>query len=238
MQEVFDRTRLLLGQQGLDTLCKSRVAVIGLGGVGGHCAEALARAGVGALLLIDNDVVQPSNLNRQLIATKSTLGMSKVQAMRQRLAEVSGCAAEGRQAFVLPDTVETLLTGNLDFIVDAVDTVAAKLCIAAWAQRHHVPVISCMGTGNRLDPSALYITDIHQTEGCPLARAVRKGCREQGITRLPVVLSSETPISRMPESKTLSEKESRIPGSAPFVPASAGLLLASYVVRALLGREI
>lgn len=234
MEDAFSsaatRTRMLLGQKALDTLAKSRVAVIGLGGVGGHCAEALARAGIGTLLLIDKDVVEQSNLNRQLIATKSTLGMPKVQAMQRRIADVSECTTEGLQAFVLPDNVDALLTGTLHFIVDAVDTVTAKLCIAAWAQQHGVPIISCMGTGNRLDPSALYITDIYETESCPLARAMRKGCREYGITRLPVVMSREAPIPCV----TL-EEDGRIPGSAPFVPASAGLLLASYVVRTLIG---
>lgn len=238
MTEYQTRTAMLMGEEGLATLARSRVAVIGLGGVGGHCAEALARCGVGRLLLIDKDIVEPSNLNRQLVAAKSTLGMPKAEALARRIADVSDCAAEPVCAFVTEKDVDELLCGELHFIVDAVDTVFAKLALAQWASAHGVPIVSCMGMGNRLDPSQLFITDIYATEGCPLARAVRKGCRERGIAALPVAVSGEAPIA--PLIAPVSPLETGIsgeaaPGSAPFVPPAAGLLLASYAVRRLCG---
>lgn len=231
--EELQRTGMLLGQAGIDALRAARVAVIGLGGVGGTCAEALARAGVGCLLVLDGDVVERSNLNRQLIATKSTLGLPKAQAMRQRLEAVSNCRVEAVQAVLRPDNIEALLPGEFDFLVDAVDMVSAKLALAGWAQARRVPIIASMGTGNRLDPSQLYITDIYRTEGCPLARAVRKGCREKGIAALPVVMSREAPLQHVYQ--PAPEEGRHPPASSPFVPPAAGLLLASYVVRMLTG---
>ncbi len=225
----WTRTAMLLGEAGIDRLQQSRVAVIGLGGVGGHCAEALARVGVGALLLVDADIVDATNLNRQLVATKRTIGMPKAQALAQRIEEISDCRVDALRLFVGEDTIDAVFTDKLDFVVDAVDTVSAKLALIRAANARHIPLISCMGAGNRLDPSRLSVTDIYKTEGCPLARAVRKGCREMDIKALPVVVSDEQP-AHAPETAA-----QRTPGSSPFVPAAAGLLLASYVTRALVG---
>jgi tRNA A37 threonylcarbamoyladenosine dehydratase len=229
MNEYTARTAMLIGEQALETLHNSRVAVIGLGGVGGHCTEALARAGIGSLHIIDGDVVEKSNLNRQLIATKKTLGMSKAEAMRLRIEAVSDCRVTMRHAFLNEENIEELLSGEIHFIVDAIDMVKAKLSIIRFAAERHIPVISAMGAGNRLDPTAFYITDIFKTEGCPLARAVRKGVREMGIKKLPVVMSRETP--------TPPSEGGRTPGSISFVPGAAGLILASYVVNKLIATK-
>ncbi|MDL2234856.1 tRNA threonylcarbamoyladenosine dehydratase [Christensenellaceae bacterium OttesenSCG-928-L17] len=226
------RTRALLGEEGLLRLQQSHVAVIGLGGVGGHCAEALARSGIGRLLVLDADVVEESNLNRQLIATKNTLGTPKAAAMRARIEEISDCRVNAVQAFLLDENVETLLPDDLDFIVDAVDTVAAKLALVRYAFMRNIPIVSAMGAGNRLDPSAFYVTDIYKTEGCPLARAVRQGCRKLGVEHLAVVVSRETPVAMQ---GVLEEEGRRTPGSVSFVPGAAGLVLAGYVVRTLAG---
>lgn len=225
MKASLTRTAMLLGEAGLKKLNESTVAIIGLGGVGGHCAEALARAGVGTLYLIDGDVVDESNINRQLIATKHTIGIPKTAAMRARIEDISDCTVHTKQIFLLEDNVSEALPAELSFIVDAVDTVAAKLALARFAQAHAIPIISSMGAGNRLDPGAFYITDIFRTEGCPLARAMRQGCRRYGIHALTVVASHETP-------RTCN---GRTPGSISFVPAAAGLMLAGHVVRALSG---
>lgn len=229
MKEEQSRTALLIGEAGLNALASARVAVVGLGGVGGHCAEALARAGVGSLLLIDADRVERSNLNRQLIATKHTLGQPKTEAARERLAQVSDCELETRACFLLSENVGEALAPPLSFIVDAVDTVAAKVAMAAYAEDMEIPIISCMGAGNRLDPMAFVIMDIYKTEGCPLARAVRRGCRDRNVRALPVLISREPAIT--PEG---AAQGSRVPGSISFTPAAAGLALAGYVVRKLI----
>ncbi|MDL2217134.1 ThiF family adenylyltransferase [Christensenellaceae bacterium OttesenSCG-928-M15] len=229
MNEHHSRTAMLIGEEALDILQKSRVAVVGLGGVGGHCVEALARAGIGALHLIDGDVVDTSNLNRQLIATKETVGMAKTEATHLRVEAVSDCRVTVSQTFLLRGNIEGALPHDVQFIVDAVDTVAAKLAIIEFAHHHSIPIISCMGAGNRLDPSAFFVTDIYKTEGCPLARAVRQGVRKLEIAHLPVVMSSEPPISPAGGGRT--------PGSISFVPAAAGLTLAAYVVRTLISAK-
>lgn len=227
MKAEHTRTARLIGENGIAKLNKSRIAVVGLGGVGGACAEALARAGVGRLLVIDKDIVEKSNLNRQIVSEKSVIGMRKVDAMRLRLNAVSDCIVDSAHVFVGVGNVSLALSGHIDFIIDAIDNVTAKLELIKYAKAHDIGIISCMGAGNRLDPTALYITDIYKTEGCPLARAVRKGCREIGIERLPVVMSSEPPIPHQ------NGENSRVPGSSPFVPPAAGLAMASYAVKML-----
>ena len=228
--QAHARTRMLLGEAAIAVLAYSHVAVIGLGGVGGHCAEALARTGVGRLFLLDSDIVEESNLNRQLVATKKTIGLPKCEALRTRIEEVSDCAVQSKQAFLLPGNIDELLPADLDFIVDAVDTVTAKLALIAYAKARNIPIISAMGAGNRLDPSAFYVTDIYQTTGCPLPRAVRQGCRKLNIDALPVVMSREPANYAYAEE---AEENPRTPGSIAFVPAAAGLVLAGYVVRTL-----
>ena len=215
-EKRMERTELLIGPDGIRKLQNSFVVVAGLGGVGGHCTEALARAGIGRLHLIDADVVQPSNLNRQLIATKETVGMLKTVAMEQRLRLISDCEATRSEIFLTPET---------DFIVDAIDSVQGKLAIAVYARSHGIPAISCLGAGNRLDATAFYITDIFRTAGDPLARKFRSELRKAGIDELPVVISRE---------QAKREPGQTVIGSIAPVPAAEGLAAASYVIRNLL----
>lgn len=221
-----ERTELLIGPDGIRKLQNSFVVVAGLGGVGGHCTEALARAGIGRLHLIDADVVQPSNLNRQLIATKETVGMLKTVAMEQRLRLVSDCKVTRSEIFLTPETVETAFAGlEPDFIVDAIDSVQGKLAVAVYARSHGIPVISCLGAGNRMDATAFYITDIFRTSGDSLARKFRSELRKAGVDALPVVISRE---------QAKREPGQTVIGSIAPVPAAEGLAAASYVIRDLL----
>lgn len=219
-----ERTELLLGREAMVKLSSARVAVVGLGGVGGHCAEALARCGVGALHIVDADTVAESNLNRQLIATKSTVGMKKTDAMRLRLADISGVTITASELFVGPGNVSEALGERPDFIVDAIDSVSGKLALITYAREHSVPIISCMGTGNRIDPTRIRVTDLYATSGCPLARRMRSELRKRGIENLPVVFSDEPPIT---------EPGQTIIGSFAPVTATAGLVAAAYAVRTL-----
>ena len=223
-EEITGRTALLIGQSGVDRLKNSRVAVIGLGGVGGHCAEALARAGVGKLHLVDTDTVALSNLNRQCFATFSTVGMKKTEAAALRLREVSNAQLTFSETFVLPGTVSAALPGEFDFVVDAIDTLSGKVAVALWCREHGVPLISCLGAGNRFDPGRFQVTDLAKTAGCPLARAFRHALRKEGIEHLTVVFSDE-PAKR-------GEGQTVIGSLAP-VTAAAGLQAAAYVIRSL-----
>lgn len=233
MKEEHSRTALLLGERAMERLQNAYVAVIGLGGVGGHCAEALARAGVGRLHLVDGDVVERSNLNRQLVATKETLGMEKTAAMAKRIGEISDCEVTTKTGFLLPENAGDFLPDGLSYIVDAVDTVAAKIALAEAAKARNIPILSCMGAGNRLDPTAFHVTDVFQTEGCGLARAMRRGLRKKGIESLTVVCSREP--ARTPRNAV--EGERPLPGSFAPVTAAAGLTLAAYVLRAIAGED-
>lgn len=239
MEDYLSRTRLLLGSQAMERLAKARVTVIGLGGVGSHAAEALARAGVGSLLLVDRDEVAPSNLNRQLQATTETVGMSKIQALVQRLAlSAPHTQVEARELFVLPDNVEQALLPRPDYLVDAIDTVSAKLALIEGCQREKIPIISCMGTGNKLDPTRFRIADLYQTDVCPLCRVMRRELRKRGIDSLRVVYSDEPPRGPFPgEEIPLDGSRRAIPGSISFVPPAAGLAAAGAVIRALVGEE-
>ena len=228
MSEYLERTLLLVGADGMRRLAGATVAVAGLGGVGGHCAEALARAGVGRLLLIDCDRVAASNLTRQLFATKRTVGMKKTDAAAERLREVSDCVVE--TAFVRIDggTVADALPDGLDFIVDAIDDLSGKLALAVCAAARGVPIVSCMGAGNRLDASAFSVRDLYETRDCPLARRMRREARRLGIAFLPVVCSDET-AKTAPGQRTI--------GSLAPVTGAAGLVLASYVLTQLLNSD-
>lgn len=197
--EENSRSAWLLGEEGLQRLAAARVLVFGLGGVGGHAAEALARAGVGALTLVDGDTVAPSNLNRQLVALHSTLGQPKVEVMRRRIADIApACQVEARQLFYLPENADSLPFAGYDCIVDAVDTVSAKLCIIQRAEAAGVPVISCMGTGNRLHADCLRLGDLAETQGCHLARVMRRELRRRGIEHVPVLYSTECARAPLP----------------------------------------
>ena len=234
METQFARTELLLGKPALETLAASRVAVFGLGGVGGAAVEALARAGVGALDLIDNDNVALSNLNRQLIATNETLGMAKTEAAKKRVKAIHpDCKVRTHALFYLPETADEIDLSVYDYIVDAVDTVAAKLTLAERAQKLGVPLISCMGTGNKLDPTAFRVSDLFETSGDPLARVMRRECRARGILKLKVVWSPEPPLQ--PEQSEPQGNRRAVPGSVSFVPPVAGFVLAAEVVKDLIG---
>ena len=233
MEEQYSRTAMLLGEEGIARLQRARVAVFGLGGVGGYVVEALARAGIGQLDLIDKDTVSISNLNRQILATHATLGMEKTQAARLRVAEINpDCQIRTYSLFYLPDTAGEFDLGQYDYIVDAVDTVTAKLTLVQKAAEAGTPIISSMGTGNKLDASAFRVADISKTSVCPLARIMRKELGKRGIRHLKVVYSQEE-ASRPTgwEEAAAAEGKRQIPGSLPFVPGAAGLILAGEVIK-------
>lgn len=238
--EQFARTTLLVGEDAMARLNRSRVAVFGVGGVGGYAAEALIRSGVGAMDLFDNDQVSVTNLNRQIIALHSTIGRDKTDVMAERLLDVNPEAKIiARKLFYLPETADQVDLSAYDYIVDAVDTLAAKLELAERAQTLGVPIISAMGAGNKLDPAFLRIADIYETSVDPLARAMRSACRKRGIRRLTVAYSTETPLrpaGRAPDGPAPAAGRRDTPGSTAFMPSSMGLMIAGYVVRALMAR--
>ena len=236
MQEQFSRSERLLGAAGMERLQNSRVAVFGIGGVGGYAVEALARSGIGTLDLIDSDTVCLSNLNRQIIALHSTVGQRKVDAAAERIRDICPETVVNRHCcFYLPETADQFDFSQYDYVIDAIDTVKGKLEIIMRAKEAGVPVISCMGAGNKLDPTALRVADIYKTKVCPLARVMRHELRKRGVKSLKVVYSEELPVSAAP-----SEEEGvrrSIPGSVAFVPSVAGLILAGEVIKDLVGGQ-
>ena len=236
MDEAFLRTEMLLGRKAMDKLAHSHVAVLGLGGVGSWCAEALARSGVGALTLADCDEVGLSNLNRQLEATHATIGQPKAEAMARRIEQLSpSCRLRPMNYRYTPEDRETFCAGHYDYIVDAIDLVSCKLDLIQTALSREIPIISALGTGNKLDATLLQVTDISKTYGCPLARVMRKELRTRGIHHLKVVFSPEKPVSpAQPETPPPGRRS--VPASNPWVPATAGLLLGSAVVRDLIAQ--
>ncbi len=233
MNERFSRTELLLGKQAMERLAQARVAVFGVGGVGGYVVEALARSGVGTLDLIDRDVVSLSNINRQIIALTSTVGKLKTQAAAERAKDINPAIAVNEYPlFYTPETADRFDFSVYDYVVDAVDTVSAKIELVLQAQKAGVPIISSMGAGNKLDPSAFEIADIYKTSVCPLARVMRHELRARGVRHLTVVYSKEEPRIPALQQKD-SETGKNIPASIAFVPSAAGLLIASKVVRDL-----
>jgi tRNA A37 threonylcarbamoyladenosine dehydratase len=222
-EDRYTRTRILIGDKGIERLEKSRVAVFGLGGVGGFTVEALARAGVGSLDIIDNDTVDITNLNRQIIATLDTVGRQKTAVMEERIHSIDpGISVVRHDMFFLPENSADLDFSEYDYVVDAVDTVTAKIEIAVKAEKEGCRLISCMGTGNKMDPSRLMITDISKTHMCRLAKVMRHELRVRGITHLKVLFSDEEPLRSEP------------PGSISFVPSAAGLMIAGEVIRELI----
>ncbi len=239
MSEQFLRTEMLLGSDAIQKLQNARVAVFGLGGVGGYVVEALARSGVGSLDLIDSDRVSVSNLNRQILATHSTVGMLKVDAARARVLDINpDCQVKTWPVFYTPETEDAFDFTQYDYIVDAIDTVTGKLALVERARAVGTPIICCMGTGNKLDASAFRVADISKTTMCPLARVMRKELMKRGIRHLKVVYSQEealAPTGWEEEAAALGKRQ--IPGSVAFVPGAAGLLLAGEVVRDLTGHS-
>ena len=231
MDKKFIRTAALLGEESIQKLKNSRVAIFGVGGVGSYVLEALVRSGVGSIDVFDNDTVAESNINRQIIATSENIGVAKTDAAVLRAKQINpDINIKGFNLFYLPETADSVDLSQYDYIVDAVDTVAAKLELAERADRLGIPLISIMGTGNKLDPTALRVDDIYKTEGCPLARVMRTELRKRNIKKLKVVWSAETPIK--PNELAETKADGRVsPGSTAFVPAAAGLIAASEVVR-------
>ena len=246
MQEAFSRTAIQLGEDAVQRLNSARVAVFGIGGVGGYVVEALARAGVETLDLIDDDKVSVSNINRQIVATHDTIGQFKVDAAAKRIASINPDAIVNTyKTFYLPQSAAEFDLSVYDYIVDAIDTVAGKIALVEAASAAGIPLISCMGAGNKLDATAFRVADISKTTVCPLARIMRKELGKRGIKHLKVVYSTEPPLAGLAPGATAEESETRpqqnrakpTPGSNPFVPAVAGLILAGEVIRDLTGHQ-
>lgn len=234
MSDQFSRTELLIGKQGLDKLKNAKIAVFGIGGVGSFVVEGLARAGVGNFILIDNDVVSESNINRQIIATHKTIGKDKVQVEKERILEINPNAnIEIYKEFFMPDSKD-YFDNTVSYIADCIDTITAKIELIVRAKKQNIPIISCMGTGNKLDPTKFEITDIYKTTVCPLAKVMRKELKNRQIESLKVLYSKEEPIK-----KTIIDEESRkmIPGSISFVPSVAGLIIAGEIVKDIIKKQ-
>lgn len=248
MKEQFERTGLLLGQEAVEKLQEKRVAVFGVGGVGGYVAEALVRSGIGSIDIVDKDTVSVTNLNRQLIATHSTIGQSKVKVMKDRILDINPeCKVYAHECFYLPDTAEQFRFEEYDYIVDAVDTVTAKIELVMKAKEKDIPIISSMGAGNKLDGSQFKVADIYKTKVCPLAKVMRRELKKRGVKKLKVVYSEEIPTRPIedmsiscrtncicpPGAKHKCTERRDIPGSVAFVPSVAGLIIAGEVVKDL-----
>lgn len=235
-ENQFSRTELLIGKEKLDRLSQARVAVFGVGGVGGYVVEALARSGVGTLDLIDSDKVALSNLNRQIIATHDTIGRYKADVARQRVLSINPHAVVNvHRIFYLPETAGQFDFASYDYVVDAIDTVTGKLMLVEQAQKSGTPVISSMGAGNKMDASAFEVADIYETSVCPLAKVMRRELKKRGIRKLKVVYSKEIPLTPETEENMTENGRRQTPGSMAFVPAVAGLIIAGEVVRDLIG---
>ncbi len=229
-ESPFIRSAMLLGKESVERLARSAVLLCGVGGVGSYTAEGLARAGVGRLALVDHDRVALSNCNRQLEALRSTLGQPKAQAMAQRILDVNpDCQVEVFDLFYGPDTCRILDLSSYDYIVDAIDTVTAKLLLIQRAKEAGVPIVSCMGTGNKLDPSRFRISDISKTSVCPLARVMRRELKRRGVDHVDALWSDEPPLTPLPLVPPNPETQKQTPGSLPFVPSVAGLMIAGHV---------
>lgn len=249
MAGEFSRTELLIGADGLRMLADACVMVFGVGGVGSHCIEALARSGVGELILIDNDKVSLSNINRQSIAYHSTIGKYKTQIMKERIADISpGTVVHTYETFILEDNLDEVFLKKPDYIIDAIDTVAAKIAIVMKAWDERIPLISCMGTGNKLYPELFELADIYETSVCPLCKVMRRELKRRNVPKLRVLYSKEKPVWVASKEKDALSNEilergeecilgKRIPGSVAFVPPVAGLIVAGEVIRKLTGMD-
>lgn len=242
MQNQFSRTEMLIGKESIEKLKKAKVAIFGIGGVGSYVVEGLARSGVGNFILVDKDNVDVSNINRQIIATTKTIGKPKVEVAKERILEINPEAeVKCYKEFFIPET-KGILDNTISYIIDAIDTVTAKIELAVRAQNLNIPIISSMGTGNKLDPSQFEVTDIYKTSVCPLAKVMRKELRNRGIERLKVVYSKEEPIkiTKIVEELRDGMEETtgkQIPGSISFVPSVAGLIIAGEVIKDIISRR-
>lgn len=233
MENQFSRTELLFGKEKVERLKNARVAVFGIGGVGGHVVEALARSGVGSLDLIDNDTVALSNLNRQIIATHKTIGMLKTQAAKERILDIHPeCVVRCHDMFYLPETADSFDFKQYDYVVDAIDTVSGKISLVEQAQAAGVPIISSMGAGNKMDPTAFKVADIYKTSVCPLAKVMRHELKKRGIKKLKVVYSEEAAMTPLVNNESVNGRR-QTPGSNAFVPSVVGLIMAGEVIKDL-----
>ncbi len=236
MTDEFSRTRMLMGDQGFMKIKNSAVAVFGIGGVGSYITEALARCGVGRFLLVDKDTVSVSNINRQLIATHKTIGIPKVEVMRDRILDINPAAeVEICPTFFNNETAGSFDLSQFSYVADAIDTISSKLILIEKSKSVGVPIISCMGAGNKLDPSRFEVADIYKTSVCPLARIIRYELRQRGIKDLKVVYSKEAPITPENGSEDLPAGKRQLPGSISFVPSVAGLIMAGEIIRDIAG---
>lgn len=241
MADQYSRTRLLIGAEGLSKLRNARVAIFGLGGVGGYVAEALARSGIGQIDLIDDDTINLTNLNRQVLALHSTIGMSKVEAAKQRILDIDPTIqVRTYETFYLPETANQFDFSEYDYVIDAIDTVTGKLELITQAKNAGAAIISCMGTGNKIDPTGFRVSDISKTRGCALARIMRKECAKRGLKGVKVVWSEELPLdpqidpNEPPEPQREGSSRRALPGSTAFVPGVAGLIMAGEVIKDLI----
>lgn len=234
--DQFSRTELLIGEEALEKLRHARVAVFGVGGVGGYVVEALARSGIGTLDLIDNDCVDITNMNRQIIATMDNIGKPKVEVAKERVLKINPqMTVHTHQMFYLPETASEFDFSKYDYVVDAIDTVSGKIALVMQAKEAGTPIICAMGAGNKLDPTAFEVTDIYKTTVCPLAKVMRRELKKRGIKKLKVVYSKEQPISPKQNQEELQASGKRqIPGSIAFVPSVAGLIIAGEVIKDLM----
>lgn len=237
MQEEFSRTQMLLGENALKKLAGSKIAVFGVGGVGGFAAQALARSGIGKIELVDSDTVALSNINRQIVAFHSTVGMYKTEVMKKMIEDINPLAeVTEKRIFFLPETADSFDFSSYDYVIDAVDTVTAKIHLVETCNAVGVPIISSMGAGNKLDPTAFEVTDIYKTSVCPLAKAMRRELKKRGIRKLKVVYSKEPPLTpgSQPSADNGGSSRRQTPGSISFVPSVAGLIIAGEVIKDLI----
>ncbi|MGL4849852.1 MAG: tRNA threonylcarbamoyladenosine dehydratase [Clostridium sp.] len=237
-KHTLTRTELVIGSEGLNKLRNSKVVIFGVGGVGGFATEALTRAGIGEIVIVDNDTVDITNLNRQIIATYDTVGKVKVDVMKERIESINkDCKVTTFMEFVTPDNIEMFLDGSVDYVVDAIDTVTAKIALAKYCYENDIKIISSMGTGNKMNPAMFQVSDVHKTKVCPLAKVMRSELKKRGVKKLKVVYSEEIPAK--PNTEMVSEivkgtKKRQTPGSMSFVPPVAGMIIASEVVKDIL----
>ena len=235
MQDAFSRMEIMLGEEGVNKLSSAKIAVFGLGGVGSYVVEALARCGVGSLTLVDNDEVSVTNINRQLFALRSTVGKSKVQVAKERIREIDeNILVHTYETFYCSDTAAMFDFHHYDYVVDAIDTVTSKLLLIEQTKAANVPILSCMGTGNKMEPGKFEITDISKTSVCPLAKVMRVELRKRGIKKVKVLYSKEKPLKMPEHAERKGTSDRPVPGSVAFVPSVAGLLIAGEVVRDIL----
>ena len=231
----FCRTELLVGEEGINKLHNSKVIVFGIGGVGSFVVEALTRAGVGNLILVDNDTICISNLNRQIHATQATVGNVKVEAMKERVLSINpNCNVEAKQVFITADNIEEIIPSDIDYVVDAIDTVTSKLALAEYCYKNNINIMSSMGTGNKMDPSQFRVTDVFKTKVCPLAKVMRYELKKIGVKKLKVVYSEEMPM-KPDKGRAVPSQKRQTPGSISFVPPVAGMIIGGEVVKDLVG---